>query len=287
MSTSSPRSLTTSLTAAFALLLATPTPSRADDSADPVVQYRDLVARGSAQFDAGDWATARATFEAAYALHAEPILLFNIASCYRRQGDYKRAIVEYRRYLAESNPDDPRRTLAAETIKDLEATIAARETTPPDPSPPAPADEQVIVDEESSAPAPGAPADAASDASVSSSTSPGIQAHTALRWTGIACGVASLVTGAFALSASADADDAEARLSTLAPGTAWDDDQQALYDRGQRAQRRTLIFTAASAALVTTGVVLYITGERRRHHATTMTVAPTGDGGMVSLARPF
>lgn len=276
------RRLSTSLAAL--LVLGSVQPAHAEDSADPVVAYREAVSRGSAQFDAGDWAEARASFEAAYAIHPEPVLLFNIASCYRREGNLDVAVEKYRAFLTASASDDPRRALAAQTIIDLEETISSRTVVPrrepePEPADPEPAPEETIIavedePEETPASVAAAPARAASDGA-------------ALRWSGVACGVASLVTGALALSATREASNAEASLSTLAPGTAWDVDQQATFDRGQGAQRRAIIYSIASAALVATGVVLYVTGERRRDRATTMTVAPTGDGGMVSFSKPF
>jgi hypothetical protein len=294
------RRLSTSLAALIVVgsVQLAPAPARADDGGDEVVAYREAVSRGSAQFDAGDWADARASFEAAYAIHAEPVLLFNIASCFRREGNLDLAVEKYRAFLTASSSDDPRRALAAQTIIDLEETIAARTVVPgarrPEPAPareePEPADpepapeETIIADEEDE--------DAVTPASLASaprrdSGGGGLRGDVVLRWSGVACGVAALVTGVAALSSSRRASDADAQLSTLAPGTAWDVDQQATFERGQDAQKRAIIYSIASAALVTTGVVLYVTGERRRHRAPTMTVAPTGDGGMVSFSKPF
>jgi len=249
-------------------------PAYAGGSAEPVVAYREAVARGSKLFDARDWAAARASFEAAYAIHGEPVLLFNIASCYRREGELERAIEKYRAFLAAAADDDPRRALAARTIGDLEETIEMRTSPPPEPAappePPAPAPPTALE--------PVAP--------------PALEPHRGggggvLRWSGVACGVAGLVTAGLALSSSADAADAELRLESLERGAPWNLDQQDLYDEGKAAQRSAIIYSIASAALVTTGVVLYVTGERRRHRATTMSIAPTGDGGMMSLSRPF
>jgi tetratricopeptide (TPR) repeat protein len=286
------RRLSTSLAALLVVSSVQLAPARAEDSVDPVVAYREAVSRGSAQFDAGDWADARASFEAAYAIHAEPVLLFNIASCYRREGNLDVAVEKYRAFLAVSASDDPRRALAAQTIIDLEETIASRTVVPrrePEPAPaqpdaePAPEETIIATDEDDEAdPTP------ASMAVASRSDGGGLRSDAVLRWSGVACGVASLVTGALALSATREASNAEASLSTLAPGSAWDVDQQATFERGQDAQQRAIIYSIASAALVTTGVVLYVTGERRRRdRATTMTVAPTSDGGMVSFSKPF
>jgi tetratricopeptide (TPR) repeat protein len=99
--------------------------AHADD--DVVEAYRHAVERGAELFERQDYAGARAAFEGAYEIHAEPTLVFNIASTYRREGNLEEAVAAYRRYLSLSTgDDDARRQLARETIEALVDTLARR-----------------------------------------------------------------------------------------------------------------------------------------------------------------
>jgi len=55
-------------------------------------EYRVAVAEGTDAFRAGRYQDARAAFQRAYEIHADHVLLFNIASCWRRTGDTDAAI---------------------------------------------------------------------------------------------------------------------------------------------------------------------------------------------------
>src|SRR5690606_37042007 len=85
--------------ATLALGMAAATPAaRAQGAGDPVATYESHVRRGTELFQAEDFAGARGEFQAAYDLHAEPTLLFNIASTHRREGDVETAVEVYRRF---------------------------------------------------------------------------------------------------------------------------------------------------------------------------------------------
>jgi tetratricopeptide (TPR) repeat protein len=264
------RLLCTSVAAALALAAPRARAGGADERVDT---YRAAVARGQAAFDDGRYAIARAEFRAAFDIHAEPVLLFNIASTYRREGELERAIEHYREFL-DLAPSHPRAHLAAQTIRELEEEIAAREAAP------AP---ELVPDAEAPEPPGLAPALVDDDGD----DGPGRPGNR-YRWISLTAGAGAAVTAGLAVYAARDAARAERALEALGDGDEWGLEQQALYDEGVASRRKVLLFSAASAALVTTGVVLYVVGERRRaREATTLTVAPTQGGGVVGLAGAF
>ena len=259
--------------AAFAaLVLAAPAARAGGD--ERVDSYRAAVARGQEAFDEGRYAIARAEFRAAYEIHAEPVLLFNIASTYRREGELSRAIELYREFLSRA-PSHARADLARQTIRELEDEIALREAAP------AP-----VLVPETEAPEPPGLAPVFLDDGKDDDRGPR-RPRNKLRWLGLAAGAGGVIAGGLAVYAARDARRAETALEALGEGDEWGNEQQALYDDGVEARRNVLVFSAASAALVTTGVVLYVVGERRRAReaATTVTVVPEDGGAMVGLSR--
>jgi hypothetical protein len=257
--------------AAAALVLAAPAARAGGD--ERVDTYRAAVARGQDAFDEGRYAIARAEFRAAYEIHAEPVLLFNIASTYRREGELERALELYREFLSRA-PNHARADLARQTIRELEDEIALREAAP------AP---ELVPETEAPEPPGLAPAFLDDDDDGAEPRRP----TNKLRWVGLAAGAGGVIAGGLAVYAARDARRAEAALEALGEGDDWGNEQQALYDDGVEARRNVLIFSAASAALVTTGVVLYVVGERRRARetSTTVTVVPEDGGAVVGLSR--
>jgi hypothetical protein len=259
-------------TSAAAAALALGTPARADDRVDT---YRAAVARGQAAFDDGRFAIARAEFRAAYEIHAEPVLLFNIASTYRREGELERALELYREFLSRA-PNHARADLARQTLRELEDEIALRESAP------AP---ELVPETEAPEPPGLAPAFLAGDHGDDDRPR---RASNPLRWASLALGAGGAIAGGLAVYAARDARRAESALEALGEGDEWGNEQQALYDDGVEARRNVLLFSAASAALVTTGVVLYVVGERRRdRETTTVTVVPEDGGAVVGLSGRF
>jgi len=265
------RLLCTSLAAAIAA--ATPRPSaHAED--DRVASYRAAVVRGQQQFAAGNYATARAEFRAAYDIHPEPVLLFNIASTYRREGERERALEQYREFVRVAPAEHPRRALAEATIGELEEELAqaaasapAPELVPEQEAPEPPGLPEVVLELEEEIEAPARP-------------------RNRLLWPSLALGGGGAIAAGLAVYSARSASGAEARLEALGSGDEWGHEQQGLYEDGVAARRRVLLFSGAAAALVTTGVVLYVVGERRKGRETaTLTVAPEGDGGVVTLGR--
>lgn len=259
--------------AAAAFVFAAPS-ARAGSADERVDTYRAAVARGQEAFDEGRFAIARAEFRSAYDIHDEPVLLFNIASTYRREGELERALELYREFLSRA-PGHARAELARQTIAELEDELALRAV--------APAPE--LVPETAAPEPPGlAPALFAEDLDDAQPRRP----KNRLFWLGLTAGTGGAVAAGLAVYSARDASRAETALERLGSGDEWGLEQQALYDDGVAARRKVILFSAASAALVTTGVVLYVVGERRRaREATTFTVAPSDDGAVVSLSGGF
>lgn len=275
--------------------------ARAD--ADRVDAYRDAVARGSARFDDGDYAGARAEFQAAFAIHPDPVLIFNIASTYRREGDRPRAIELYRAFLDRADADDPRRDLARHTIAELQEEIederrAQREAREAEAlaAARAQAEAQEAAKErtrrhgtgggagEGGGDGDGDGGGVASDPGVTDA--PGAvapdRAVTWLRWGGGGLVVLGVVASGLAVSAAGDVGDAERDLEALGAGASWGVAQQAAYDRGVAAERRAWLLAGAGVAALATGVALYVVGERRAERATpTVAILPGGDGAAV------
>lgn len=64
-----------------------------------------LYERGSEAFNRGEFIESAELLEQAYALEADPTLLYNIARAYESAGDLAQAREAYERYLAEAPPD--------------------------------------------------------------------------------------------------------------------------------------------------------------------------------------
>jgi hypothetical protein len=77
--------------------------------------------RGARAYESGRFDEAIASFEHAYALDPEPILLFNIAQAYRRLGNTEQALHHYRRYHDSAPPNAPDQADAERRIVELEA----------------------------------------------------------------------------------------------------------------------------------------------------------------------
>ena len=106
-----------SISAAFAWIVLTHSSAIATppDDGSGLVTYRETVDRGTAAFVARRFAEARQAFEEAFSIHPDPVLVFNIASCWRRDGQNEEALAEYRRFLTLAPSDDAPRMLAEET----------------------------------------------------------------------------------------------------------------------------------------------------------------------------
>jgi tetratricopeptide (TPR) repeat protein len=77
-----------------------------------------------AAYKSADYAQAIAEFEAAYAIDAQPLLIFNIAQAFRKAGQLDQALVKYREYL-ERDPSAEREHVT-ELIDAAERELARR-----------------------------------------------------------------------------------------------------------------------------------------------------------------
>lgn len=210
-------------------------PPEAADTSEPapdqVAAYRDAVERGTTAFRAGRFLEAKTAFELAYGIHPAPVLLFNIASCWRRLGDRDSALAAYQRFLAAAPADDPRRPLAVETVGRFEAEERAA-----------------------------AAAEQAAASAVLRERAPRRWSTTAKIGMGVAAiGAVGLVVGGIdAWRASARQDDFE----SLPAGTPWNQRQAQRYQEGKDAATRARIVGAAGASAFVTGWVLIFVGGR-------------------------
>jgi hypothetical protein len=272
-STELSRHAAAALAAVVTLIAASPL--RADDD---VAAYRAAVTAGNQRFHDADYAGARAAFEQAYALHPQPLLLFDIASSFRREGEDALALQHYQRFLEEAVPDDPRRELARRTIDQLEDRIAARDAA------------ARRADRAGRAARRARQHRAAPPAAVAKlpSAPPPSSSGAALRWSGAAAGAASLGAFTMAVLAARAARAAEHDLENLAPTQAWDQAQVDLYARGEASTRRAWLWGAAGAALATTGIVLFAVGAHTGgERDTTLSVVPSGRGATLGVASRF
>ncbi|HVY47863.1 MAG TPA: tetratricopeptide repeat protein, partial [Minicystis sp.] len=114
---------------AFAVVaaVATSSPSRAlaDGEAPPRARALALFERSDAAFKAGRFADAADLLQQAYALQAEPILLYDLGRAEEAAGDLERAIDAYERYLRAA-PDAKNREGIARRVATLRAQLAER-----------------------------------------------------------------------------------------------------------------------------------------------------------------
>lgn len=253
--------------------------------ASGVAAYEAHVRSGTEHFQAGDFPTARAEFQAAYDIHPEPTLLFNIASTHRREGNARAAVDSYRRFLAEAPTDHPNRQLAQNTIAELEAELESAGFEDGF------LDESELGDEEGEA---GAGLDAAAEAEAAAadlepaSDASVLQAPSAprddepepgrhLRIAGavtISAGAVGLIAAAVDLRRAAEF---SAQLES-APQGAWTAELQEYYDSGQRAEDRAIVFGSLGLVAVATGAVLYWLGERETDTAGVDVAVSAGAG---------
>jgi tetratricopeptide (TPR) repeat protein len=242
---------------------------------DDVAAYKQAVDRGAEAFATGDYPQARAAFEAAYRIHPEPVLLFNIASSFRREGKRKRAIKAYTRFLDEAEPGDPRIDLAVETIDALEEAIAARETAEKMEAEAARAEAARDRAEREAAARRSENARLRANLRAKQSPPPPSSSGRTLRRVGLGFGAVGALSIGLSLYDARRARNAERALEGV---TSWEQRDSDLYREGQAAGQRAVIAGVAGAALVGTGAVLYLLG-RRAGESRRVEVGPTvGDG---------
>jgi tetratricopeptide (TPR) repeat protein len=291
----------TLLLAALLCLVAAGGVAHADD--DAVEAYRQAVERGAELFEQQDYTGARAAFESAYTIHAEPTLVFNIASTYRREGNLEEAVVAYRRYLSLSagGGDDARRQLARETIEALDDTLARRAASEraerEQAQQAAERERKVQADREAEARreredrAARAAAARADDGPLPAAP-PSLSFEPApepspwkprLRTAGTVFGVAGGLALGYATVSAVRAREAE---STLNGATTWNEGEAQLYRDGSAARRRAVIAGGVGLGLTGAAVALYLlgrepSGEQQPDLGISPAIQPGGAGAVV------
>jgi hypothetical protein len=115
--------------------LGAPALAHADSPPGDTTHAVQLNETGSELYAAGNYPAALHAFQRAYALIAEPNLLFNIAGCHERLGQRRQAIEYYRWFLdsPSGNPEGRRR--AIEALSRLDSAPASPAPAPAAPPP--------------------------------------------------------------------------------------------------------------------------------------------------------
>ena len=104
--------------------------ARADNTADARAHFQS----GNAAYALGDYATAAAEYEKAFALRPDPALLYNAAQAHRIAGNKRRALLLYQNYLRVYGAQVSNRDEVLRHIENLRSAIEsehAAETSPP------------------------------------------------------------------------------------------------------------------------------------------------------------
>lgn len=221
-------------------------PDRNPPSGDDKVtsrEYRQALDRGHDLFKRKKWQVARKHYQKAYEISPQPIILFNIGSTYRREGNHIDALFYYHRYLEEAPKDAPYRSFTETAIVDLEAKIAK-----------AKADTRAK-----------SPAKSKTDETPLPATRPPQpvkdEPNRVLQATGIILAVAGLGGLGWAGYQASEARNAADQLNDSSDGTPWSSELQDTFDRGESAETQAKVFAAAGGAAIVVGTVLFIVGK--------------------------
>jgi tetratricopeptide (TPR) repeat protein len=190
-----------------ALLLAT-APVRAQKrkvTPEAEAEARAHYQRGDSYYNLREYSVAVVEFKEAYAASGEPLLLFNIAQCYRLDKQYEEALHYYRTYLR-LRPNAANRRDAEEFVHDMERLLATEKSLTQE----RPAPEQPVAPPPAEEPSPPSPSPAPSEAPLllvapSAPTAPvhAATAHKPLRkrwWVWTAAGAAVVVAAGVGLA---------------------------------------------------------------------------------------
>jgi tetratricopeptide (TPR) repeat protein len=220
------------------------------------------VKKGDAFKEAGDYDAAAREYQKAYEQVPHPVLFFNLGQVFRLKGDRRRALDYYERYLA-VDPSGLASQQARRFAAQLRGELAReRESRPPERERAAGPDRRG-----------GAPADAGARGR-----------GRGLRIAGLVSAGAGLVAIGAGVKFGLDARRASDDINGHDEG-AWPDDLLARQDDGERAERNMILLTAAGAAAIATGGVLYYFGRRARRGAgeRAVAVSPAATDGGVGL----
>ena len=208
----------------------------------------EAYARGEAQYQAGEFLAAAASFEEAYALERDPSILFNIAQAYRFGKSCAKAADSYRRFLAAVS-DAPNARQVRDYIAEQE-----RCARPPVNEQPPPRTGPAVV-------------------------GPRPERGRALRLSGLALGGAGLLALGAGGYFTWRVHDLEREHEDCSPCRL--EELEALDRRGRRAEIAQLLAYGISGLALGGGVLLYVAGHQLRE-APSVAIVPVGRGGMVA-----
>jgi tetratricopeptide (TPR) repeat protein len=266
-----------------ACLLARPASAQEGSGADRRRQASYHVKKGDAFKEAGDYAAAAREYKNAYELVPHPVLFFNLAQVYRLDGDRKRALEYYERYLA-MEPDGQASKQARQFADQLRDELASEREGDGDPGARSDSGRDAEGDSGAATGA-GAGSDGGTPAgSVSRRVSEPVKAGRGLRVAGLISGGAGLVAIGLGFKFGLDASRITDEINGHDAGE-WPDALLARQAEGERAERNMFILTGAGAAAIAAGGVLYYLGHRARRDATERTVGvrPVAGGGQVGV----
>jgi tetratricopeptide (TPR) repeat protein len=243
-----------------------PTPAPAQSDADQAYQ------RGRSHYDLHEWDPAIAEFKEAYRLRPDAPSLFNIAQSYRLKGDCAQAASFYKTYRR-NFPNEKNIARVDQFITEMEACA---KQAPPDGSGSSTTTTGTSTTPTTTGTSTTATAssDPASPVDAPAPRMPRGYLIGSIAAAGV--GVGCVIGGAWAASRARSI---ETEIEDL---PRWDPD---LHERGQRADLAAkVLFASAGAALITSGVLLFVGVSRTEHRgaqATTLRVVPHADGASV------
>jgi len=236
-------------------------------SADPEAEAKVHVDKAATLHGEGNYAEALAELAAAYKIDPQPGLLYAMAQVQVKLQRCADAIPNYEKFIASSPGAVPEKA-AHEAIDACKVTLANQ--APPPPPDPTPAPVPVPVD----------PTPPSTPPSEPTPERPGGRAWYKDPVGGIALGggVVGVVVGVVLYrSATADIDAAEAASNYGA--------SEDLVDRASRRRIYAAIAGTAGAALITTGVIRYLSVRRHEQHA--IAIVPTTGGAVLGFGGRF
>jgi tetratricopeptide (TPR) repeat protein len=229
------------------------------------------VARAVEHHEKGEWADALRELSAAYEIDPKPGLLYSIAQVHVKLDRCDDAIGFYERFL-DSKPEAKAKRAAREAIAACKKRIAA--TPKPTPPPPAPEPTPAPSPEPTPTPAP-SPSPVTTPIEPAPSPPPPPPVDKPSRFRAI-LGGGLVGAGVFAAAGSVvlfassrgDLEDAESAINY--------GESEAIYERAGTKRTFAVIAGGAGAALIGTGIYLYLTRDRGSER---LAIVPTTDGG--------
>jgi tetratricopeptide (TPR) repeat protein len=239
-----------------AILIVSGSEARAAPPREPLPAARPFVEAGVAAYKEGDYETAIRNFSAAYQRDPQPAILYAWAQALRQGRRCADAIAVYRRYLA-TDPNEAQIAAARHGISLCE------KTQPLEPDQPAPAPEQ-----------PGAPAsEELAPAGVTPPVAP-IDAPPR-RWYRDPLGGALVIGGAVSLGVGAGFLVRSSQNRGAAGDAVFREEFVELLDTATLQRRLGVVGLGVGAALVTAGIVRYVT-QRPRDRGRAVSIAVAG-----------